>query len=360
MLYRGFYSYIFKSMKALFKLIFYIVLLISLLFVAAFLIMAYLDKKINEPVNFSGQARIFEVKQGQGAKEIAQNLQNEGIVSDKEYFLIYLWEIGRGNKLKVGKYSIGPSMSVRDIAGTMIAGDVLKNEVRITIPEGFNLSEIEDKLVENKIISKDSLKNYNYLASDIWEKYSFLNRDCKGTPCTLEGYLFPDTYIFSTDKLPADIDEVVVKFLDNFDKKTKDLRDKAGSKNINFRDIMTMASIIEKEVQTPSDMKTVSGVLWKRISIGMPLQVDAPIVYITGKKTGEITFADLKIESPFNTYLHKGLPPAPISNPGLNAIDAALNPIQNDYLYYLSKPTGETVFSKTLEEHNKAKNLYLR
>lgn len=348
------------SMKTISKLIFYMIVLIFLLIVSAIIVMAYLSNKITQPTNFRGQAKVVEVKQGQGAKDIAQSLYKEGIISNDIYFLIYLWEIGQSNRLKAGKYNIGPSMSVKDIAGMMISGNVIKNEIKVTIPEGFRLTEIENRLAENRLLKADDLLNYDYSSTDIARKYDFLKTDCKGHYCGLEGYLFPDTYNFSTDKLPSGRDDVVKKFLDNFDKKTKDLRAGAREREIDFYDIIVMASIIEKEVQTPDDMKMVSGVLWKRISIGMPLQVDAPIVYITGKKTGEITFDDLKIDSLYNTYLYKGLPPAPISNPGLNAIDAALNPTQNDYLFYLSKPTGETVFSRTLEEHNKAKNLYLR
>ena len=124
--------------------------------------------------------------------------------------------------------------------------------------------------------------------------------------------------------------------------------------------IVTLASLIEREVRTQEDMKMVSGILWRRLQLGIPLQVDAAIVYLTGKKTGEVTYDDLKIESPYNTYLHRGLPPRPIANPGLNALIAAIYPAESDYLYYLSKPTGETVFSKTLEEHNTAKAKYLK
>ena len=108
------------------------------------------------------------------------------------------------------------------------------------------------------------------------------------------------------------------------------------------------------------DMKTVSGILWKRLQLGMPLQVDATVVYLTGKKTGEVTYNDLKIESPYNTYLHRGLPPGPIANPGLAALLAAIYPTESAYLYYLSKPTGETVFSRTLDEHSEAKAKYLK
>lgn len=323
-------------MKTLFKLFLLVFTLGILASIAGFFGIAFMNKKINESSMAKAPERVFEVKKGEGAETIARNLESQKIITNKNYFLFYLWQGGNMAKLQAGKYSLSASRNVKDIADKIIAGDAIKEEISITIPEGFRLKEIEDRLVEKNIIKKGTLQN------------------------SLEGYLFPDTYNFSAEKLPLLTDDVVKKILDNFNKKTSNLKEQAKSKNIDFRDIVIMASILEKEVRTPEDMKTVSGLLWKRISIGMPMQVDATIAYITGKKTGEITYDDLKIDSPYNTYTNKGLPPGPISNPGLVALDAALNPTQNDYLYYLSKPTGETVFSKTLEEHNRAKNLYLR
>lgn len=364
-------------MKTIFKLLIYLFILGVLIVLMAVFGLMFINKKINDPFLEKSPERVFEVKKGEGAKEIAQDLENNKLIANKNYFLFYLWQNGKSSKLQSGKYSLDASHSVKDIADKIISGDAVREEISIIIPEGFRMSEIEKRLVESRLIKRDDLINFNYDSSNpVWDKhYDFLYNSCKGRWCILEGYLFPDTYNFPTDDLLS-VDEVAIKFLDNFDKKTKLLRDEMGTRELafitdfynlppkprkmDFHDIVIMASIIEKEVQTPGDMKMVSGVLWKRISIGMPLQVDAPIVYITGKKTGEITLNDLRIDSSYNTYLRKGLPPAPISNPGLNAIDAALNPIQNDYLYYLSKPTGETVFSKTLEEHNKAKNLYLK
>lgn len=323
-----------EKLKLLARLSFLLFLAFAVFIVAIF----YVNKKINEPKSFFVKETIFKVALGQGAKEIARNLEERGFIANDKFFLIYLWQIGGHSKLQAGRYSLSASQTIKEIADKMMKGEAIKDEIIITIPEGLRLTEIDSRLAQDNIIKKGVL----------------LSRD------NLEGYMFPDTYNFSTVNLPLVAEDVIKKFLDNFDKRTKDLRAEAKKKNVDFNNIVIMASILEKEVKTREDMKIVSGILWKRIVVGMSLQVDATIAYITGKKTGEITYDDLKIKSSFNTYINKGLPPTPISNPGLIALDAVLNPTQSDYLYYLSKSTGETVFSKTLEEHNRAKNMYLR
>ena len=161
----------------------------------------------------------------------------------------------------------------------------------------------------------------------------------------MEGYLFPDTYLF----LPgAEMEQIIGTMTDNFKKKAGDIG----------QDIVIMASLIEKEVSDSGDRKIVSGILWKRLEIGMPLQVDAVFPYITGKR--EILSDDLKIDSPYNTYLYKGLPLGPIANPGLDAIISAMNPIETKYLFYISDKKGITHFAATLEDHNKNIEKYLK
>lgn len=346
-------------MKTIFKSLFYTGILIILIGILAVLAVIFVNKKINNPLNVGAAFQIFEVKNGEGAKEIAENLENQNLISNKNYFLLYLWQSSKSARLQAGGYSLSAAQSIKDIADKIAVGEAIKKEITVTIPEGFRMSEIEKRLVENKIIGAGALVNYEYDATNLFLKYGFLDSNCYQI-CNLEGYLFPDTYNFSTEKLPLDTNDVIAKFLDNFYKKTENSREQARLRGLDFRDIVIMASILEKEVRTPEDMKKVAGILWKRAEIAMPLQVDATIAYVTGKKTGEITYDDLKINSPFNTYLNKWLPPTPISNPGLVALESALNSTKSDYLYYLSKPTGETVFSETIEEHNRAKNLYLR
>jgi UPF0755 protein len=232
---------------------------------------------------------------------------------------------GKQKNLQVGKYFLSPSMNIPQIAQKIISGDIAK--IKVTIPEGFTVKDIEERL----------------------------NLKLPGE--NLEGYLFPDTYYF-----PIDVsgEEVVRTMRENFEKKIAPYKADIGKSGKTLREIVIMASLIEKEVKTKEEKELVSGILWKRLKSGILLQVDATITYITGKKTTKIPLEDLKIDSPYNTYKYKGLPPGPICNPGLESILAALYPKESEYWYYLSTPDGKTLFFKTLEEHNLAKAKYLK
>jgi UPF0755 protein len=173
----------------------------------------------------------------------------------------------------------------------------------------------------------------------------------------LEGYLFPDTYEIDKN---LNLEDIIFRMLYNFEDKVDfSLREEIKAQDKNLFEIMIMASLLEKEVSDSEDKKIVSGILWKRLEEGMALQVDATIIYLTGKKTTRVSLSDTKIDSPYNTYKYRGLPPAPITNPGLDSILAAIYPEDSSFWFYLSTPQGETIFSETLEEHNIAKNKYL-
>jgi len=176
---------------------------------------------------------------------------------------------------------------------------------------------------------------------------------------SLEGYLFPDTYIIYND---ASLEDIVLKMLHNFDSKlTSKMREDIKKQEKTIYEIITMASVIEKEVRDPEEMKIVSGIFWKRIDVWQPLQSCASLAYILGINKPVYSIEDTKIESPYNTYQNYGLPPGPICNPGLAAIEAAIYPKETEYNYFLSKKeNGETVFSRTIEEHNLNKAKYLK
>ncbi len=332
-----------------------VVLLLATMFVFGFAL-SYIHSQVNTPLARECEDVKFTVQEGEGAKQIAQNLEEAGLIHDDFYFMYYVSIVGTSKNLQAGDYILASCMSIQEIADTIIQGKE-SNEVALTFPEGFGLKEIEDRLKE----ANSEWQMANSTVGDHKAHYAFFRDAPAGA--SLEGYLFPDTYFFDKD---GNAKDVIQKMLENFDSKlTGDLRNEIERQGKTIFEIITAASLIEKEVRGSQDKKIVSGIIWKRLELGMPLQIDATVTYIKSsiinhQPSTKITFQDLEIDSPYNTYKYKGLPPGPISNPGFESIRAAIYAQETDYLYYLSKPDGETVFSKTLSEHNQAKFKYLK
>jgi len=325
----------------------------KLLIFIAFFILILLWSGIYFPKNSKiTEDKIFLIKKGDNLFQIAQNLEEEGLIRNRFLFDFYVILKGKERKLQAGEYLLSPAMNSGQIAKKIILGDTAK-EI-LTIIEGWNVRDIGSYFEEKMICqSEDFLE---IISNDFSQEFSFLTD--KPKKLNLEGYFFPDTYEINRG---IEIGEIVDKILNNFDKKlTQDLRDEIQKQKKTIFEIVTMASLIEKEVRNLEDKKIVSGILWKRLKSGMPLQVDATISYITGKKTTQVSIEETKIDSLYNTYKYRGLPLGPISNPGLESILAAIYPEENPYWYYLSTPEGKTIFSKTLEEHNIAKAAYLK
>jgi UPF0755 protein len=294
-------------------------------FAILFFIFCFFYWGIFLPKSHSFEEKIFFVKKGEGLFEISKNLEKEGLIKNRIFFLVYIIFQRKEKSLISGAYSLSPSMNVKEIAKIITSGKI--KTVKITIPEGYTIKDIEEKLnikIENK---------------------------------ALEGYLFPDTYYLPFGFLAEDLIKVM---RENFENKIAPYKKDIEARGKTIHQILTLASLLEKEVKTKEDKELVAGILWKRLKFGMPLQVDATITYLTGKKTTKIGKEDLEIDSPYNTYKYKGLPPGPICNPGLESILAAIYPKESDYWYYLSTPEGKTIFSKTLKEHNVAKAQYLQ
>lgn len=311
--------------------------------------------------SFSGEKAI-EITHGMGLRQIAELFKREGIIRSKWIFVIYVSFTGHALDLKSGEYKFGKILSIADMAKILSAGGV--RELSITIPEGWDIYDIKAFIEAGGISSRVEFEKAVGAGSAyrLSERFEFL----RDTPphASLEGYLFPDTYRIFIGTLA---EEIVEKMLVNFDRKiTAELRAEIIRRNKNIFEVITIASLIEKEVVTDEDRTVVSGILWKRLAIGIPLQVDATIIYIKNQKSGikiqgngKISIEDTKIDSPFNTYKYAGLPAGPIANPGLSAIRAAIFPKESPYFYYLSASDGRTIFSKTLDEHNAAKVKYL-
>jgi len=315
---------------------------------------SFIDEKINTPFSKNLKENIiFEVMPGDTPVKIAKELKKENLIISDFLFNFYIEKSGRASSLKAGKYAFSQNMSIAQIADKIIFGDVYIEKVRLSVPEGTNIYQLDKKIEKLKI--EDETKISEYKAGDFKEKYSFLN-SVKDNE-SLEGFLFPDTYTYNKDTVT--VKHIAESMLDNFDLKlNKKLREEITKQGKTIFEIITMASILEREVRTTNDMALAAGILWKRINSGMPLQVDATTIYSLGHNN--LKSKDLKIDTPYNTYLNKGLPKGPISNPGLRAIRAAIYPKSSPYWFYLSKPSGETVFSRTFSDHKKAINLYLR
>ena len=300
-----------------------------------------------------------EIAPKSGFSEIAKMLSDKKIIRSQNAFLLYGIISGSAHQLKPGNYFLSSGSTTPEILRVIVKGPAVDKE--ITFPEGVTLKDIEAFLSGAGILPKGSLVNFDFkkIAGD----YEFL----KGRK-NFEGFLFPDTYRFF---LNSNTEQVVKKFLDNFQQKAWPLLRECKvqsekCKEFDTKEILTIASLLEKEVPDFQDRKIISGIIYKRLELGIALHIDATITY--AKCSGafltcaepKVFRKDLTFQSLYNTYLYNGLPPGPIGNPGLEAIKAALNPIQSEYLYYLSDPkTKKTIFSETLEEHieNRAKYL---
>ena len=273
----------------------------------------------NDPAIFP-----VSIKSGAGFRDIATDLEGKMIIKSATSFKLYALLAGAAHRLKPGEYLLSSSWSAPELVKKIVEGPM--EDIAVTIVEGEAVRDINKKLRSLGILRDKSLS----------EK--------------LEGYLFPDTYRFFPN---SSLKEVEEKFSSNFKKKIP---------SIDYKTLI-MASLIEKEVPFYGDRFLSSGILWKRLKAGMPLQIDATICYAKMRSSTDcypLSREDFQINSRYNTYKYYGLPPAPISNPGLNAVQAALHPQNSEYWYYLSDPkTKRTIFSKTFEEHNENRAKYL-
>ncbi|MBT4277308.1 endolytic transglycosylase MltG [Candidatus Falkowbacteria bacterium] len=296
------------------------------------------------------------IKPGLGVNEISIKLNEAGVVCDKLSFETYLWLFKNEGKIKAGEYFFSKPINIKELTKVLIKGQKSGEEVEIKLIEGWNAVEMAEYLEKENIAEKKFFLEAVEDVKSFKEDFQFLSSIPSDK--NLEGFLFPDTYRIYNN---SEVEDIIRKMLKNFDKKlTQELRDEIQKQEKDLYEILTMASVIQKEVRSTKDMKVVSGIFWDRIKYGQPLESCATIGYILGESKIRYSFEDTKIDSPYNTYTNKGLPPGPIANPGLQAIEAAVYPEFTDYVYFLSKPNGETVFSITYEEHLSNSNKYLK
>lgn len=296
---------------------------------------------------------LFAIEKGESTNQIGKNLAEKGLVENSLYFLAYFGINREAKAIYPGEYLLNGNMTIPEIAAVITNSK--KVYEKVLFKEGWTAKQMAEELGARGFSGKEFLDEVNSPSQEIVSQFRVLSDKPKAM--SLEGYLFPDTYYFSKE---ATTDGILKKILSNTEEKMDDeLRGEIKKQSKTIFEIITMASIVEKEVSIDEDRALVSGLFWNRIAVGQPLQSDAPLSYILNDKNNQHSIAETKINSPYNTYVIKGLPAGPISNPGLSAIKAAIYPKKSDYNYFLSDPnTGKTIFSKTFEEHVANRNKY--
>lgn len=282
------------------------------------------------------QGRIVSIEEGSTLTTVSEHFEQEDIVRSAFWLRVAVILFGGERNVVAGDYFFKHREGIFGVAHIITHGQYGLDPVRVTLFEGTSIQEIGEVLSET--LPDFDAERFEQVADD------------------REGYLFPDTYFF----LPNVSERQVVAVLeDTFEEKILEVEEEIIAFEKPIEDVITMASILEGEAYTKESQQIIAGILWKRIELGIPLQVDATFKYINGKNSFELTFDDLEIDSPYNTYEYRGLPPGPISNPGLAAIEAAVTPIESEYLYFLSDRQGNIYYSEDFEEHKRKKAIYL-
>ncbi|MEK7606142.1 MAG: endolytic transglycosylase MltG [Patescibacteria group bacterium] len=277
------------------------------------------------------------IPDGATLHETADILEAKNLIASEFFFKVFAVLTGGGTGVKAGEYYFEGAPRLFVTAWRMTHADFRVKPLRVLIPEGTSVHEMAD-------IFATTLPAFS--------KEAFI----RGAE-SREGYLFPDTYFFPPN---ATATRIIQTLEDTFNEKITTLTSSIASSSRTLSDIVIMASILEEEAKTFEDRQIVSGILWKRLDDDMALQVDAPFVYLLGKGSADLTLEDLKVDSPYNTYVYRGLTPTPITNPGLDSLRAAAEPVTSDYYFYLSDKSGKIYYAKTFEEHKQNKELYLR
>lgn len=324
--------------------------IILIIAVAAFGMYSYYNSNL-QPLSKAGKEKEVNIPKGTSAKGISQLLEKQGVIKNANVFYLYGKLSEKAQKIQAGNYMLSSSMSVPEIMDKLASGKAKIDTVRFTIPEGFELREIADKLAEQGLVDKD--KFYKAVNDTSKYKYDFI-KDIPNRENKLEGYLFPDTYeVYKNSTETEIVDKMLERFNEVFNAQYKQ---RAKELNMSIDDVVTLASVIEREAKLDTERKTVSAVFQNRLKKSMNLQSCATVQYILKERKPVLTYKDTEIDSPYNTYQYAGLPKGPIASPGAKSIEAALYPDKVDYLYFFAKEDGSSVFSRTYEEHLKAQN----
>jgi len=325
------------------------------------LVSSYFVYQLVVPAGPGSELKSFTINSGQSVKEIGRNLKTADLIRSSFWFEAWVWFTNTEKRFGAGEYRLSPHTNLLNLVRLLTGASVPASEITITFPEGWTSQQMADYLQSRGLTEATrfmalikSPENFKTILTQVDNKL-FAS---KPAASSLEGYLFPDTYRFYREATVADL---VTKMLINFQHKfTPSWLASIKAQQRTVHEVVTLASIVEREVSGQPDRELVADIFWRRLKIGQGLQADSTINYITGKKTASVSLDDLKLNSPYNTYRYRGLPPGPISNPGESALRAVLYPTPNQYWYFLTTPEGKVIYSKTFEEHKAAKQKYLK
>ncbi len=334
------------------RLLISIIILLGIVIITIAAVYTLYMGKESKPVQPGSKEYVtITIPTGTGTEGIANILDENSIIDNTGVFKLLSKSKGYDGKFKAGQYSLSPGMSMEEIMKLLMEGKA--ETVRFTIPEGYDIKRTTEKL------SKEGLINAENFAKEIETgefDYEFL-KDAPAGPDRLEGFLFPETYeIFANANEHDIIDKMLYQFNKVF---TDEYYARAEELGMSVRDVITLASIIEREAKLPEDRPIIASVFYNRLKIDMPLQSCATVQYILGEQKAKLSTKDTQIESPYNTYLNPGLPPGPIASPGADSIKAALYPAETDYLFFLAKGDGSTVFSTNYDQFLRDKDKYI-
>lgn len=333
-----------KKVKVrLYRIIIVFFLLVSIVGVAG----SFYFKRASKAVDpNSTKSIVVEIPNGSSVPQIADILKEKNLIRDKRVFVQNAKNSDKAEKIKAGKYKLSQNMDNDAIIKKMVDGMVYQDGTKITIPEGSISTDIVNMLVKNKLGDRATFVKLFRNPKEFQSKFSFL-KDSRIV--TLEGFLYPVTYHFEKGITEKEIFErMLSEFEKNYNKSVKSIADK---NKYNFYDTVIMASIVEKETVKDEDRGLVAGVFYNRLAKKMRLQSDAVLQYGLPERKSRVLYKDLKVETPYNLYLHDGLPPTPIANPGIKSLIAAASPEKSDYLYFVTGTDNKNYYSKTYEEH---------
>ncbi len=291
----------------------------------------------------------IKIRDGLSTAEIADRLAEKGVIDSSLRFRIFSRLYGYDDKFRPGAYTFTAGMSDDEVFEKLLTGE--KQFVRFTIPEGFGVKEIAERLYNLDLADKEEFLK----AAEDFTPYDYM-RKRQNVFYAAEGFLFPDTYNVESD---MEVDEILNLMTKTFDERlTPAMRSRAERMGLSVYDLITLASMVEREVRFPEDRPIVAQVLLKRLKLNMPLQTDATLQYLMEVPKEEVSIEDTQIDSPYNTYQHTGLPPGPIANPGMASIEAVLHPADTDYLYFVADKLGHNHYAYTYEEHLNLVNQY--